>query len=110
MFRFFSTIRKTLVEKNHMKKYIIYAIGEIMLVVLGILIALQINNWNENQKQIREEGIILNSLLDDLKAAAVLSTEQIFYEQQAIDRLILILQVKEKRNEIVKHPLVDSFF
>ena len=110
MFRIFRIIRKTLVEKNHVKKYTIYAIGEIFLVVLGILIALQINNWNENQKQRREEGIILSSLLDDLKIAADQSAEHISDEENAMNRLILALKEKERRNEIVNHSKADSLF
>ena len=50
MIKFFRHIRKDLMEKNKTGKYLKYAIGEIILVVIGILIALQINNWNESQK------------------------------------------------------------
>jgi hypothetical protein len=47
-------------EKNKTGKYLKYAIGEIVLVVIGILIALQINNWNEgNKQQLRTENLIL---------------------------------------------------
>jgi len=57
-------------EKNITEKYFKYAIGEIVLVVIGILIALQINNWNENRKsQTQELKILQNfkiSLADDL--------------------------------------------
>lgn len=59
MIKFFRQIRKSLIEKNQMGKYFKYAIGEILLVVIGILIALQINNWNEERK----EKEILNSYL-----------------------------------------------
>jgi hypothetical protein len=51
MLKFFRTIRKKLFEEDNIRKYLLYAIGEIILVVIGILIALQINNWNEMQKQ-----------------------------------------------------------
>ncbi len=51
MIKFFRHIRKSLIEKNQMGKYFKYALGEILLVVIGILIALQINNWNEQQKK-----------------------------------------------------------
>jgi hypothetical protein len=53
MIPFFRRIRKTLADDNKPIKYFRYAIGEIVLVVIGILIALQINNANENRKDKR---------------------------------------------------------
>jgi len=50
MIKFFRKIRYALMEKNKTGKYLKYAFGEIMLVVIGILIALQINNWNEEKR------------------------------------------------------------
>jgi hypothetical protein len=47
MIKFFRHIRRSLLEQNKMGKYFKYAIGEILLVVIGILIALSINNWND---------------------------------------------------------------
>lgn len=47
MIKFFKKIRQNLLNKGKTNKYFKYAIGEIVLVVIGILIALQINNWNE---------------------------------------------------------------
>lgn len=49
MIQFFRKIRKELLTENKISKYLFYAIGEIVLVVIGILIALQINNWNNNR-------------------------------------------------------------
>ncbi|MDF0718208.1 DUF6090 family protein [Muricauda sp. 334s03] len=49
--KLFRKTRKKLVDTNRVKKYLLYAIGEIILVVIGILLALQINNWNEKRKQ-----------------------------------------------------------
>ena len=54
MLRFFRKIRFELMEKNKTGKYLKYAIGEIVLVVIGILIALQVNNWNEQRKENKE--------------------------------------------------------
>ena len=51
MIKFFRKIRYDLMEKNKTGKYLKYAIGEILLVVIGILMALQINNWNEIKKE-----------------------------------------------------------
>jgi hypothetical protein len=50
MIKFFRKIRQNLLMKNKTGKYLKYAIGEIFLVVIGIFIALQLNNWNENRK------------------------------------------------------------
>jgi len=51
MIKFFRKIRYDLMEKNKTGKYLKYAIGEIILVVIGILVALQINTWNEEKKE-----------------------------------------------------------
>ena len=59
MIKFFRKIRQNLLSEDKTVKYLKYAIGEIMLVVIGIVIALQINNWNENRKNgIKEQESI----------------------------------------------------
>lgn len=50
MVRIFSVIRQNLLRENRFSRYMLYAIGEIFLVVIGILIALEINNRNEDRK------------------------------------------------------------
>lgn len=67
MIKFFRKIRQQLLIENKFSKYLIYAIGEIVLVVVGILIALQINNRNEFNKERKSEKIILNEIRDNLK-------------------------------------------
>ncbi|WP_053975626.1 DUF6090 family protein [Mangrovimonas xylaniphaga] len=62
MIKFFRNIRKQLAAQNKTAAYLRYAIGEIILVVIGILIALQINNWNENRLEKRSENKILGNL------------------------------------------------
>ena len=78
MIKFFRNIRRQLLEKNSIRKYILYAIGEIFLVVVGILIALSINNWNNNKilrrtelkvyenikNQINEDRLLLKGVID----------------------------------------------
>ena len=71
MIKFFRKIRYDLMEKNKTGKYFKYAIGEIVLVVIGILIALSINNWNENRKNDNVEQETLLSLKSDLESALV---------------------------------------
>ncbi|MDX1462933.1 MAG: DUF6090 family protein [Marinirhabdus sp.] len=62
MFKLFRRIRQHLLTENKFSKYLLYAIGEIVLVVIGILIALQINTWNNDQIDKKEEGLILKNL------------------------------------------------
>ncbi|MBT8304612.1 MAG: hypothetical protein KJP09_09095 [Bacteroidia bacterium] len=63
--------------ENKTSKYFKYAIGEIILVVIGILIALQINNWNENRKLNIKEGIYLKGLKADFEQSKVALTRVI---------------------------------
>ncbi|MHA7130689.1 DUF6090 family protein [Algoriphagus namhaensis] len=62
MISFFRKIRQKLLTQNRVTRYIAYALGEIFLVTIGILIALQINTWNEQRKDANREKLILQSL------------------------------------------------
>ena len=66
MLKFFRQIRQRLLNENRFSKYLLYAVGEIFLVVIGILIALQVNNWNEGQKDNHLEQEYYCKLLDDV--------------------------------------------
>ena len=66
--KFFRKIRESLIKERRFSNYLIYALGEIVLVVIGILIALQVNNWNNN-KQLEEVQIkCLNEIVTNLQA------------------------------------------
>ncbi len=67
MIKFFRKIRQNLIKENKVTKYILYAIGEIILVVIGILIALNINNRNELKKQRTQELHYLKNIKIDLQ-------------------------------------------
>jgi hypothetical protein len=97
MIKFFRKIRQQMLTENKFSKYLIYAFGEIILVVIGILIALQINNWNEERKIAANESYILNEILNNLKEDA----QQIEYilrrrttAQTSVENLIEILNTK----------------
>jgi hypothetical protein len=70
-------------SENKTRRYFKYAIGEIVLVVIGILIALQINNWNENRKEQRRQHKLVTQLLEDAIADSLFysSREQLFSGQ-----------------------------
>ena len=65
MIKFFGKIRQNLIMDNKTGKYFKYAIGEILLVMIGILLALQVNTWNEERKDRNREQAILYSLQQD---------------------------------------------
>ena len=68
MIKLFRNIRKKLLAEGKTTNYLKYAIGEIVLVVIGILIALQVNSWNENRKNLITERSYIKSLISDLQA------------------------------------------
>ena len=67
MIKFFRKIRQNLLMENKTGKYFKYAIGEIVLVVIGILIALSINNWNSNRIERNSDYQLINALITDLE-------------------------------------------
>ena len=78
MIKFFRKIRQKLLAENKFNKYLLYAIGEIVLVVIGILIALQINNWNEKRVQENElDGLkksISSAIQSDIRYLKLIRT------------------------------------
>ena len=85
MIKFFRQIRYKLMSENKTGKYFKYAIGEIILVVIGILIALNINNWNEKRKNnLLKQAYIKNLKIDlntDLETLEVLNEYNNEYEK-----------------------------
>jgi hypothetical protein len=76
-------IKKKLMETGHFGKYLKYVMGEILLVVVGILIAVSINNWNENRKDKKAVRSALEIVMQDLKAdTAELNSVLSFYQQR----------------------------
>lgn len=81
MIKFFRQIRKSLLMENKTSKYLKYAIGEIVLVVIGILIALQVNNWNEQRKTHLNELKLAEQLLEDARADSIFFESRIQFQQ-----------------------------
>lgn len=67
MIKFFRRIRQKMLSENKLSKYLLYAIGEIILVVIGILIAVNINSWNKQQAIEASNEIYCSKLLEELK-------------------------------------------
>ena len=68
MIKFFRKIRQNLLSEGKTGKYLKYAIGEILLVMVGILLALQVNNWNENKILVKKEITILKEIKKNLES------------------------------------------
>ncbi len=81
MIKFFRHIRQNLLSEGKTRKYFKYAIGEIILVVIGILIALQINTWNLNSIDQQKELIYLRNIERDLNEQLVIISLQTEYEK-----------------------------
>ena len=100
MIKFFRKIRYDLMEKNKTGRYLKYAIGEIILVVIGILIALSINNWNKERDNEIRGFIYLEGIKSDLENdAEFMKTLLPKYEQRGLkySRLDSIVRLKSNR-------------
>jgi len=85
MIKFFRKIRKKLLAEGKTANYLKYAIGEIVLVVIGILIALQINNWNKKTLDLTKQYNYLKNIKRDLEDQIASIDNQIVYETKFID-------------------------
>jgi len=105
MIKFFRKIRQSLLSENKFSRYLIYAIGEIILVVIGILIALQINNWNELKSEQEIEKTYMKNLLEDLQDDLVIydnfhkSNQEIY---ALIDSIIPGIKSENRKNNVSK--------
>jgi len=95
MIKFFRKIRRALIESGSMRKYLLYAIGEILLVMIGILLALQVNNWNEWRKDRITEKEILIDLKLNLESNLTFLRERISYFNRGLNSTRIIKNVTD---------------
>ncbi len=93
-------------EQNKTGKYFKYAIGEVILVMVGILLALQVSNWNENRKDRQEEFKILTALKVDLIESKKRLNTTMKDQRMVIEKNILMLDILENKVDVNKH--IDS--
>jgi hypothetical protein len=103
MIKFFRKIRQKMLIENKISKYLLYATGEIILVVIGILIALQINNWNENRKDRQQERVLLKQLQSEFQSNLDQLDQKIQLRKNMIKGAIKLLHyidhTPEQRNQ-----------
>jgi len=94
MINFFRKIRKQLANENKFAKYFRYAFGEVALIMIGIFMALQLNNWNENRKQEAQFKVTLEQLYSSMT-----------YDVQKIEEHITLTSRQiESMDFILNHP------
>ena len=107
MMKFFKGIRKQFITTGKTGKYLKYAIGEIFLVVIGILIALQVNNWNEKYKSERQFRVTLDHLYTSIKV----DVEILYYYQNTLkDQIRIIDELLENPDSIESQLLMNSLY
>ena len=93
MIKLFRSIRQNPLNEGKTSKYLKYAIGEIVLVVIGILIALQINNWNESKADKKVEKEFIASLIEDLQTDKLNLLRNIDHFQIKIIKIDTVLRM-----------------
>ena len=97
MLRFFRHIRQRLFLEGKVSRYLGYAVGEIVLIVVGILIALQISNWNEESKNAEEEHQLLALVNESLES-------YIFLLEMGLKRQEEVVAASERLMQAMKNP------
>src|SRR6056297_3259375 len=110
MLKFFRTIRKKLIEEDNVRKYLLYAVGEILLVVIGILIALQVNNWNEERKAREAERFLLTSVKEDFELRLDELLEFDAAREQVIDAIHELNLIIHNPDLLPENEQMDSLF
>ena len=95
MLRLFSQIRQKLLTDNKFSKYLLYAVGEILLVVIGILIALQVDTWNQWRQERQMEQVVLRQLRDDFQANLAQLDQKMRMRKAIIGASLSILQAMD---------------
>jgi hypothetical protein len=95
MLRFFRQIRKKLMDQNNIRSYFLYASGEILLVVIGILIALQVNNWNQDRLNVKAATDYEHRLLEDIYEEKAILGAVIQYQSTVRSYALRAMEVLE---------------
>ena len=110
MIKFFRKIRQNLLTEGKTGKYFKYAIGEIVLVMIGILLALQVNNWNNNRIEQNEEKKVIEKLqLEFIENKKNITEFLVEINSQVNTEKTLMSLIGASKEELNKHNL-DSLF
>ncbi|WP_228853535.1 DUF6090 family protein [Aegicerativicinus sediminis] len=108
MIKFFRRIRQQLLSEGNTGKYFKYALGEILLVVIGILIALQINNWNEERKDRIKEQVILKQLQEDYQSNLSQLEQKMETREKILTSAFRLLRAFDNPVGIVRDSIIQD--
>lgn len=100
MLKRFGKIREKWIAEKKLGRYLLYALGEIVLIVIGILIALGISNWNEAQKDARAERAFLVSFRNDLQTDVQTLSDKMRSNAERINHTDSIISVLSERDQL----------
>ena len=117
MIKFFRKIRQNLLSEGKTEKYLKYAIGEILLVMIGILLALQVNNWNNSRIEDNREQTILRNLHSDFRENITElnriyeGTEESYKSSVRLLEIVKdSIQLKPKEIEALLNSIINGFY
>lgn len=110
MIKIFRNIRRKFLRENRFTHYLLYALGEIILVVIGILLALQINTWNEERKLKKEREVLISSMISDLEASRQRLSFLEAANKEAISRTSKFLELSYSDNSKVSIDSLQYYF
>lgn len=106
MISFFRKIRQSLLTQNRVTRYLAYAVGEILLVVIGILIALQVNNWNEYRKDRIQEREVLAQLESEFQSNLEQLDEKIAIRNKLIQSSMKLIEFIDSSDPISPDSII----
>lgn len=109
MIKLFRNIRQNLLNEGKTSKYFKYAIGEIILVVIGILIALQINTWNQNKQDRKQESEILSQLLEEYNSNLKQIDSKIHLRKEVINSSLKLVDNRNKAIELIDIDSINLY-
>ena len=105
MLRLFSSIRKSLLAENKTIRYLKYAVGEVLLIMVGILLALQLNNWNEGRKLEQDRRELIESLTTDFETNLKRLDESLLVADKKEESAVALLAASTENSTISVNEL-----
>jgi len=108
MIKFFRKFRQNMIKENRVSKYLLYAIGEVILVVIGILIALKINNWNLELANKKEEQTIIKNLNLEFKKNIISIQKYIKHHETILADTRVLMDLVGEPEDVLNKFNLDS--